>query len=172
MPGGQTHARALSYLHYKLDPAADRIALAVSPHDEGAAESYILTHAARRTLSVLNRRHDSAPGEFLWLGDPAGCGKTHFLNYYLASRRRLAQSAEPDGRELILALDCSAPGAPAQLGHDILAALAAALGRSRGSAVQWLRIGAQAGVEAALDEARRAGVGAVNGPSWWWLRPA
>jgi hypothetical protein len=157
MPGGQTHPYGLSYLHYKLEPAVvDRIALAVAPQDEGAAESYILMRGARRTLSLLNRRHDSARGEFLWLGDPAGCGKTHFLNYYLTSRRRLAQPSPPGGRELILALDCSAPDAPVQLDHDILAALAAALGRGHGSAAQWLRMGAQAAFEAALDEARRA----------------
>jgi hypothetical protein len=160
MAGGQTHP--INHF-YKLEPpVANRAALAAA--HERSAQSYIPTRAAQSTLSLLTERRDSAAGDFLWLGDPPGAGKTHFLNYFLALRRRLAKaSGDKDGRELILALDYSGPDAIAQLDNDILAALARELaGERRAATPLWRRIGAGAAFEVALGEARRAGVAAIT----------
>jgi hypothetical protein len=162
MTGGQTHLYVHSTLHYKIEPeGADRITLAGAPEAEGGAESYILTRGARRILEVLTNRDQSGRGEFLWLGDSAGCGKTHFLNYYRDSLR--ASVSKSEGRELLLSLDCSTRGAPDRLEHKILAALTARMAAGRGSAASMgHRIAAPAAFEATLNDASRAGFGSIT----------
>ena len=162
MVGGQTDSDVHSYLHYKLEtPAVDRTALDVAPHDACAAPTYVPTRAALRTLSLLTQRHDCGTGEFFWLGDPAGCGKTHFLNHYLALLRPV-KASQPGGRELIVALDYSASRTPARLEHDLLAALAVELGSAHTATSMWPRLGAQAAFEVVLEEAWSAGVHAIT----------
>lgn len=162
MVGGQTHSDSHSYIHYKLEPPAmDRIALGVAAQDGGAAPAYVPSRAAVRTLSLLTQRRDCETGEFVWLHDAPGHGKTHFLNYYLALRRS-AQHPHPGGRELILALDYSTSRRPAQLEHDLLAALVLGLGGGHTATAMWPRIGAQAAFEVVLEEAWRAGVWAIT----------
>ncbi len=159
---GRTHSDSHSHLHYNLLPAGvDRIVLDVAPRDAGAAPAFVPTRAALHTLSLLTQRHQGAPGEFFWLGDPAGCGKTHFLNHYLALRG-LTRASQPGGRELILALDYSASHALAPLEHDLLAALVVELGSGHTATAMWPRIGAQAAFEVVLEEAWRAGVQAIT----------
>ncbi len=160
MAGGQTHLNAH---FYKLEPpVAGRMTLETVPR-ERSVQCYVATRAAQRTLSLLTERRDSGSGDFFWLTDPAGAGKTHFLNYFLALRQRLAKAAQEDGRELVLAFDYAEPASAAQLENDILAALARELGGGdRRGAPLWRRIGAAAAFEVAMGEARRAGVRALT----------
>ncbi|HKD65515.1 MAG TPA: DUF6079 family protein [Candidatus Binataceae bacterium] len=129
---------------------------------ERTVQCYGATRGAQRTLSILTERRASGVGDFFWLSDPPGAGKTHFLNYFIALRNRLA-TAQTEGRELVLALDYPELGSVAQLENDVPSALAAALGggERRGAAL-WRKIGAEAAAEVAMGEARRAGIRAVS----------
>lgn len=156
MRGEQTDPYVHSRLHYRLAPeAANRLGLAVARPDEEAAECYILTRGAKRALSILESREDSAPGRFLWLGDPPGRGKTHFLNYWLASQRR--GHASQNERELVSSLDLSAPGAPARIRDDLVAAIARRSSPAYGGSIE-----TPLGFESALDQARLAGIRAIT----------
>jgi hypothetical protein len=160
MSGGQTHPDAHPYT--LEPPVADRMALETAPR-ERTVDCYIVTRAAQRTLSLLSERLETGVGEFFWLGDPAGAGKTHFLNYFLALRQRLAVPACENGRELVLAFDYPDGAGMAQLENDILAAIARELGEAQRRGVPlWRRIGAQAAFEVAMGEGRRAGVRAFT----------
>jgi Family of unknown function (DUF6079) len=129
---------------------------------ERSVQSYFVTRAAQRALSLLTERPDSGSGEFFWLADPAGAGKSHFLIYFVALRQRLAAATRDNGRELVLALDYP-DSAAAQLENDILTAFARELGGAERRGVPlWRRIGAQAAFEVAMAEARRAGVRAFT----------
>jgi hypothetical protein len=159
MAGG--HAHPWNDL-YKLDePVAERIVLETAAR-ESTVQSYFVTRAAQRTLSLITQRMESGSGDGFWLADPPRMGKTHFLNYWIALRAQLAR-AQDGGRELVLAFDCSQPGSAGRLESDLLAAMARELGGSerRGTPL-WRRIGASAGLQIALGEARRAGVRAVS----------
>ncbi len=159
MAGGQTHHTAH---FYRLEPAvADHAVLEAVPR-ERTVQSYLPTRAAQRTLALLAARRDSTTGEFFWLSDPPGAGKTHFLNFYLAMRQRLAGATEDGGRELTIALDYAGPETTVQLENDILAALARELGGERRATPLWRRIGADAAFEVAMGEARRIGVRAIT----------
>ncbi len=140
---------------------ADHAVLEAVPR-ERTVQSYLPTHAAQRILALLAARRDSTNGEFFWLSDPPGAGKTHFLNYYLAMRQRLAAATEDGGRELTIALDYAGPETTVQLENAILAALARELGGERRATPLWRRIGADAAFEVALGEARRIGVRAIT----------
>ena len=159
MAGGQT----LTNGHlYKLEPAAaDRAVLEEVPR-ERTVQCYLPTRAAQRTLALLAAKRDLPGGDFFWLSDPPGAGKTHFLNYYLALRQRLAGTAGNGGRELSIALDYAEPETIVQLENDILAALARELGGERRATPLWRRIGADAAFEVAMGEARRSGVRALT----------
>jgi hypothetical protein len=101
MAGGQTHPIDL---FYKFEPPlVDRVALQTAPR-ERTVQCYVATRGAQRALSLLTERCEPGSGDFFWLPDPPGAGKTHFLNYFSASRQQLAK-ARQDGRELVLAID-------------------------------------------------------------------
>ncbi len=159
MAGGQTHTNGHLY---RLEPVVgDRAVLEAAPR-ERTVQCYLPTRAGQRTLALLAARRDSTSGEFFWLSDPPGAGKTHFLNYYLALRQRLAGVTEDGGRELSIALDYAGPETIVQLENDILAALARELDGERRATPLWRRIGAEAAFEVALGEARRGGVRAIT----------
>jgi hypothetical protein len=159
MAGGNAHPGV--YLYRIDEPIAERMALEAAPR-ERVVHSYSLTRAAQRTLSLITSRLDSGSGDCFWLADPPGAGKTHFLNYFFALRRQLA-AANDSGRELVLSLDCSQSGSAQRLENDLLAAMAKELGGGeRRGAPLWRRLGADAGIEIALAEARRTGVRAVT----------
>jgi hypothetical protein len=159
MAGGQTLTNGQLY---KLEPAAvDRAVLEAAPR-ERTVQAYLPTRAAQRTLALLAAKRDSHTGDFFWLHDPPGAGKTHFLNYYLALRQRLAGVAEDGGRELSIVLDYAKPETMVQLESDILAALARALGGERRATPLWRRIGADAAFEVAMNEARRSAARAIT----------
>ncbi len=159
MAGG--HAHPAVFLYKLKEAVAERVTLEQLP-PAPLIQSYSVTRAAQRTLSLVTERIDSGAGDFFWLGDPSGSGKTHFLNYFIALRRQLA-AAHDDGRELVVALDCSAAGSCARLENELLAALANGLrGSQRHAAPLWRKIGADAGIEIALSEARRTGVLAIT----------
>ena len=159
MAGGQTDSNTH---FYKLEPRITEVlALEMQPR-ERIVQCYIATRAAQRTLSRLSEHYDSGAGDLFWLVDGRGAGKTHFLNYFLALRQRLAKAAHNHRREVVLAFDYAASASAANLEHDILTALAKELGGNHRGVPLWRAMGAAAAFEVALGEARRAAVGAIT----------
>src|SRR5271154_6412130 len=68
-------------------PAPDRMQLQAARRAQTVA-SFVFTQAAERSWEILNQHLGEAEGGVFWIGGPAGCGKTHFLNYVMALQRR------------------------------------------------------------------------------------
>ncbi|HXN13211.1 MAG TPA: hypothetical protein VN865_08910, partial [Candidatus Acidoferrales bacterium] len=68
-------------------PAPERLELQTSPRISTVA-SYVFTRAAEHSWEVLNQHLEAPDGGVFWIGGPAGCGKTHFLDYVIALQRR------------------------------------------------------------------------------------
>src|SRR5579864_5864304 len=115
MAGGRAHPNAHPD---KLEPPVlDRTALRGR-----SVQRYVATRPAALKLSPMTRRRDCGSADFFWLAAPGGAGKTHFLNYFLALRQRLAKATPEDRRELVLAFEYPEPASAAQLENDFLAA--------------------------------------------------
>lgn len=142
-------------------PVVEQLALEAADAERMVA-CYFPTRAAQRCLSILTNHRDSLAGEFFWVAGAPGCGKTHFLNYFLALLRQLCDGSGSNGRELVLALDYAELVAAVNVENDILGALAAALGGGRRSPPLWRTMGTIAALQVALHETGRAGVRAIT----------
>jgi len=85
-------------------PAAERLELETAPRAE-TVQSFVLTRAAERSWQSINRHLGEPHGALFWIGGPAGCGKTHFLNYVLALAMRAGSLAAEPSRHLICGLE-------------------------------------------------------------------
>jgi hypothetical protein len=140
-------------------PPAERLELEAEPRAETVA-SYVLTRAAERSWSAINRQLDSAGG-FFWIGGGAGAGKTHFLNYMLAlATRSDSPSAEP-GRQLTCVLEVAGLAREYEVESYLLDALAERFGAEQRAALMWRELGGVAALNVALDAARRIGLRAI-----------
>jgi hypothetical protein len=80
--------RASSRRWFELEPPApERLQLETAPPLSTVA-SYVFTRAAERSWEVLNQHLAQPQGAVFWIGGPAGCGKTHFLDYVIALQRQ------------------------------------------------------------------------------------
>ncbi len=93
-----------------------------------------------------------------WIWGPPDTGKTHFLNFVLATRYTTATHEIGNGRTLTLGLDLSGPQEMGQLDFLLFHSIARELGGSRRDARLWQELGPAQGLSVALGEARRAGV--------------
>jgi hypothetical protein len=85
---GATRARAGARRWFELEPSApERLELQTSPRIATVA-SYVFTRASERSWQKLNQHLEGPQGGVFWIGGPAGCGKTHFLNYVIALQAR------------------------------------------------------------------------------------
>ncbi len=74
---------------FELDPLpTERLKLETAPRVDTVA-SFVFTRAAERSWEVLNQHLAANEGAVFWIGGPAGCGKTHFLDYVIALESRL-----------------------------------------------------------------------------------
>src|ERR1700676_1871114 len=76
-------------------PEVERLELQTSPRVSTVA-SYVFTRAAERSWQLLNQHLEGPQGGVFWIGGPAGCGKTHFLDYGVAMQRHAREREPPN----------------------------------------------------------------------------
>src|SRR5271157_1757500 len=101
--GGRRLASARRWFELE-PPAPERLRLETAPRASTVA-SYVLTRAAERSWEVLNQHLAEPDGGVFWIGGPAGCGKTHFLDYVIALQSRAGALAAQNTRRLVCGLE-------------------------------------------------------------------
>ncbi len=155
--------RASARRWFELEPPApERLALETSPRVATVA-SYVFTRAAERSWEILNQDLESAQGGLFWIGGPAGCGKTHFLDYVIALQRKAGALEAQNLRRLVCGIELAGPMRAAELELCLLSALAEQIGgdaRSSGDLFRQMR--GAAALKVGLETARRTGVNAIT----------
>ncbi len=143
-------------------PAPERLQLETSPRVSTVA-SYVLTRAAERSWEVLNQHLAEPQGGLFWIGGPAGCGKTHFLDYVIALQSRAGALDAQNTRRLVCGLELAGRVHAAEVELLLLSVLAEQIGgepRSSGDLFRQMR--GAAALKVGLETARRTGVRAVT----------
>src|SRR5260370_13462975 len=90
---------------FELDPLpTERLKLETAPRVDTVA-SFVFTRAAEHSWEVLNQHLADNDGAPFWIGGPARCGKTHFLDYVIAFESRAGALDSENSRRLICALE-------------------------------------------------------------------
>lgn len=155
---------AAAELWVLAEEPSDRVALEREPR-AAVVESYVFTRAAEQTWATINQELKNNKGRFFWIGGPAGCGKTHLLDYVLALEARAGSIGPENLRGLTVALefgDRAREVAAEELERQVLAAVARELTASRRGAVFWRDVPPADGLTMVLEEARRQGFRAVT----------
>ncbi|HYL57452.1 MAG TPA: hypothetical protein VEU51_01175 [Candidatus Acidoferrales bacterium] len=144
-------------------PAPERLDLETSPRLETVA-TYVFTRASERSWQALNRHLANGAGSVFWIGGPAGCGKTHFLNYAIAlqSRAGASSSEAASARRLICGLEVSGRVQAAEVELHLLSAVAEQIGAESRPGDLWREMRGADAFSVALESARRTGVRAVT----------
>ncbi len=143
-------------------PAPERLRLETSPRVSTVA-SYVFTRAAERSWEVLNQHIAEPQGAVFWIGGPAGCGKTHFLDYVIALQRRAGALDAQNIRRLVCGLELAGRVSAAEVELLLLSVLAEQIGgdpRSSGDLFRQMR--GAAALNVGLETAGRTGVRAVT----------
>jgi ABC-type cobalamin/Fe3+-siderophores transport system ATPase subunit len=159
--GGKRRASARRWFDLE-PPAPERLPLETTPRVSTVA-SYVFTHAAERSWQVLNQHLAEPQGAVFWIGGPAGCGKTHFLDYVIALQRRAGALDAQNIRRLVCGLELAGPMSAAEVELLLLSVLADEIGgnpRSSGDLFRQMR--GAAALNVGLETARRTGVRAVT----------
>src|SRR5271170_1933812 len=159
--GGRRRADARRWFELE-PPAPERLELETSPRIATVA-SYVFTRAAERSWQVLNQHLEEPHGSVFWIGGPAGCGKTHFLNYVMALQRRAGAVDTRNLRRLICGLELAGRVNAEELELSLLSAMAQQIGgdpRTSGDLFRHMR--GAAALEVGLEAARRTGVAAIT----------
>ena len=102
---GVIHWRASARRWFELEPPApERMELQTSPRVATVA-SYVFTRASERAWEDLNQHLEGPQGGVFWIGGPAGCGKTHFLDYVIALQTRAGALDAQNARRLVCGLE-------------------------------------------------------------------
>ncbi len=162
-PAKGERRRASARRWFELEPLApERLVLETSPR-AATVSSYVFTRAAERSWEVLNQHLAEPQGAVFWVGGPAGCGKTHFLDYVLALQRRAGPLDAQNMRRLVCGLEPAGRMSAAEVEQLLLSALAEQIGgdpRSSGDLFRQLR--GAAALNVGLEAARRTGIRAVT----------
>jgi hypothetical protein len=105
----------------------------------------------------------SRKGAVFWIGGPAGCGKTHFLDYVIALQRRAGALDAQNIRRLVCGLELAGRVSAAEAELFLLSVLAEQIGgdpRSSGDLFRQMR--GAAALNVGLETARRTGIRAVT----------
>jgi len=102
-------------------------------------------------------------GAVFWVGGPAGCGKTHFLDYVLALQGRAGALDAQNMRRLVCGLELDGPVSAAEVEQFLLSVLAEQIGGDRRSSGDLFRqMRGAAALNVGLEAARRTGIRAVT----------
>ncbi|HEY9157827.1 hypothetical protein [Candidatus Binatus sp.] len=143
-------------------PAPERLRLETSPRVSTVA-SYVFTRAAERSWEVLNQHIAEPQGAVFWIGGPAGCGKTHFVDYVIALQRRAGALDAQNIRRLVCGLELAGRVSAAEIELLLLSVLAEQIGgdpRASGDLFRQMR--GAAALNVGLETAGRTGVRAVT----------
>src|ERR1035437_3935517 len=117
------------------------------------------TLVGKSSISILLSRK----GAVFWIGGPAGCGKTHFLDYVIALQRRAGALDAQNIRRLVCGLELAGRVSAAEAELFLLSVLAEQIGgdpRSSGDLFRQMR--GAAALNVGLETARRTGIRAVT----------
>src|ERR1035437_2801175 len=159
--GGKRRASAPRWFELE-PPAPERLRLETTPRVSTVA-SYVFTRAAERSWEVLNQHLAEPQGAVFWIGGPAGCGKTHFLDYVIALQRRAGAPDPQNIRRLLCGLELAGRVSAAEAELFLLSVLAEQIGgdpRSSGDLFRQMR--GAAALNVGLETARRTGIRAVT----------
>src|SRR5271155_2347598 len=160
---GGGRRRADTRRWFELEPPApERLELETSPRVATVA-SYVFTRAAERSWQVLNQHLEEPHGSVFWIGGPAGCGKTHFLDYVIALQRRAGALDAQNMRRLVCGLELAGRVSAAEVELFLLSALAEQIGgdpRTSGDLFRHMR--GAAALNVGLETARRTGIAAIT----------
>jgi len=158
--GGGRRASARRW--FELEPLApDRLELQTSPRVSTVA-SYVFTRAAERSWEVLNQHLEESQGGAFWIGGPAGCGKTHFLDYVIALQRQAGALDAQNARRLVCGLELAGRITGAEIEMFLLSVLAEQIGGDQRSGDLFRQLRGAAALNVALETARRTGINAVT----------
>src|SRR6266481_3669692 len=142
-------------------PAPERLELQTSPRVSTVA-SYVFTRAAERSWEVLNQHLEGPQGGVFWIGGPAGCGKTHFLDYVIALQRRAGALDAQNSRRLVCGLELAGRITGIEVEMFLLSVLAEQIGGDPRSGDLFRQMRGAAALNVALETARRTGITAVT----------
>ena len=147
---------------FELDPLpTERLKLETAPRVETVA-SFVFTRAAERSWEVLNQHLAANDGAVFWIGGPAGCGKTHFLDYVIALESRAGALDAENSRRLICGLEVAERKQAAQLEPYLLRVIAEQIGAVSQNGNWWRNMRGAAALNIALESAKRTGVRALT----------
>src|ERR1700722_2997349 len=158
--GGARPASARRWFELE-PPAPERLELQTSPRVSTVA-SYVFTRAAERSWEVLNQHLEGPQGGVFWIGGPAGCGKTHFLDYVIALQRRAGALDAQNARRLVCGLELAGRITGAEVEMFLLSALAEQIGGNQRSGDIFRQLRGAAALNVALETAWRTGIRAVT----------
>ena len=154
------HRRARRWFELE-PPAPERLELQTSPRVSTVA-SYVFTRAAERSWEVLNQHLEGPQGGVFWIGGPAGCGKTHFLDYVIALQRRAGALDAQNARRLVCGLELAGRIDGAEVELFMLSVLAEQIGGDPRSGDLFRQLRGAAAMNVGLESARRTGIAAVT----------
>jgi hypothetical protein len=161
MERGKLEARR-SRRWFELEPPApERLELQTSPRVSTVA-SYVFTRAAERSWQLLNQHLDGPQGGVFWIGGPAGCGKTHFLDYVIALQRQAGALDAQNARRLVCGLELAGRITSIEVELFLLSVLAEQIGGDQRSSDLFRQLHGAAALNVALETARRTGITAVT----------
>ena len=154
--------RASARRWFELEPPApERLELQTSPRVSTVA-SYVFTRAAERSWEVLNQHLEGPQGGVFWIGGPAGCGKTHFLDYVIALQRRAGALDAQNARRLVCGLELAGRITGAEVEMFLLSVMAEQIGGSQSSGDLFRQLRGASALNVALETASRTGIRAVT----------
>ncbi len=142
-------------------PAPERLELQTSPRVSTVA-SYVFTRAAERSWELLNQHLEEPHGGVFWIGGPAGCGKTHFLDYVIALQRRAGALDSQNARRLVCGLELAGRITGAEVEMFLLSVLAEQIGGDQRAGDLFRQLRGAAALNVALETARRTGINSVT----------
>jgi hypothetical protein len=142
-------------------PAPERLELQTSPRITTVA-SYVFTRAAEHSWGVLNQHLEAPHGGVFWIGGPAGCGKTHFLDYVIALQRRAGALDAQNARRLVCGLELAGRIDGTEVEMFLLSVLAEQIGGDPRSGDLFRQLRGAAALNVALETAWRTGIRAVT----------
>jgi hypothetical protein len=145
-----------------LEPAPpERMELELAPANSTVA-SFIHTRASEQSWAAVNKRMAEAGGAVFWIGGPAGCGKTHFLNYVLALAAKAGSLDARSSRHVICGFELIGRTLATEMEANVLDVMAEAIGGSRTQASLWHEVRGDTAVMVAMEQARRIGIRTVT----------
>ncbi|MGA9725457.1 MAG: hypothetical protein WBQ86_23575 [Candidatus Binatus sp.] len=155
--------RATARRWFEIEPPAlERLELETSPRVSTVA-SYVLTRASERSWEVLNQHLAEPLGAVFWIGGPAGCGKTHFLDYAIALQRQAGALDAQNMRRIVCGIELAGPVRAAEVEQVLLSVLAEQIGGDpRASSDLFRQMRGAAALNVGLEAAWRTGIRAIT----------